>query len=106
MTRPASVKVARAQGMKTQLKLYVVGGTQPSERAVGAVSRLVAVADSDVEVDVIDLRQQPDVAEREGILATPLLVRVSPPPVRRLAGDLTDTDRVLGSLGLSRASGG
>ena len=91
--------------MKTKLKLYVVGGTQPSERAVGAVSELVAAADTDLEVDVVELRTQPEVAEREGILATPLLVRVSPPPVRRLAGDLTDTDRVLWSLGLGRASG-
>jgi circadian clock protein KaiB len=85
------------------LKLYVVGGTQPSERAITAVADLLRVLDGDAEVDVVDLRNHPEVAETERILATPLLVRVQPEPVRRLVGDLTDTERVLWSLGLEKA---
>jgi circadian clock protein KaiB len=83
----------------------VVGGTQPSERAITAVADLLRVLDGDAEVDVVDLRTHPEVAEAERILATPLLVRVQPEPVRRLVGDLTDTERVLWSLGLERAQG-
>jgi circadian clock protein KaiB len=95
----------RSRRIKTVLKLYVVGGTQPSERAITAVADLLRVLDDDAEVEVVDLRTQPDLAERERILATPLLVRVEPPPVRRLVGDLTDTERVLWTLGLERAAG-
>lgn len=50
------------------------------------------------------MREHPEVAERERVLATPMLVRVSPPPVRRIAGDLSDGERVLWSLGLGEAS--
>ena len=90
----------RAIAPDTQLKLYVVGGTRPSERAIGALDALRSALGEDADVEVIDLSARPDVAERERILATPLLVRVSPPPVRRVAGDLSDAERVLWSLGL------
>jgi circadian clock protein KaiB len=50
------------------------------------------------------VQAEPEVAERERILATPLLVRVAPPPTRRVAGDLSDTDRVLWNLGLEGGS--
>lgn len=82
------------------LRLYVVGGTPPSERAVRGVERLRREVGDDLEVEVVDLRERPDVAEQERILATPLLVRVSPEPVRRIVGDLSDLERVRWTLGL------
>jgi circadian clock protein KaiB len=82
------------------LRLYVVGGTPPSERAVRGVERLRRELGEDLEVEVVDLRERPEVAERERIVATPLLVRVSPEPVRRIIGDLSDLERVRWSLGL------
>jgi circadian clock protein KaiB len=82
------------------LRLYVVGGTPPSERAVRGVERLRAELDGEADVEVVDLRERPDVAEQERIIATPLLVRVSPEPVRRIVGDLSDLERVRWSLGL------
>ena len=85
---------------RTVLKLYVVGGTQASERALHSIERLHAELADAAELEVIDLRERPDVAEHERILATPLLVRVSPEPVRRIVGDLSDVDRVRWSLGL------
>ena len=85
--------------METVLRLYVVGGTPLAERAVGALRSL------DAEVEVIDLAERPEVAEAEGILATPLLVRVSPEPVRRIVGDLSDVERVRWSLGLFEDGG-
>jgi circadian clock protein KaiB len=82
------------------LRLYVVGGTQPSERALGAIDGLRTALGGDAAVEVVDLAEQPEVAEEHRILATPLLVRVSPLPERRVAGDLSDPERVLWSLGL------
>jgi circadian clock protein KaiB len=85
---------------QTILRLYVVGGTQASERALHSVGRLRSELAGEAEVEVVDLREQPEVAERERIVATPLLVRVTPEPVRRIVGDLTDVERVRWSLGL------
>ena len=87
--------------MSAALRLYLVGGTPPSERALAAVPALRAALGGEAELEVVDLREQPDVAERERILATPLLVRVSPPPVRRIVGDLSDAERVVWTLGLA-----
>ena len=91
--------------METVLRLYLVGGTPPSERALAAVPALREALGDGVELDVVDLREQPAVAEEERILATPLLVRVSPPPVRRIVGDLSDADRVVWTLGLRNGRG-
>jgi circadian clock protein KaiB len=85
---------------RTILRLYVVGGTQASERALQGMERLSAALDGEAELEVVDLRERPEIAEQERILATPLLVRLAPEPVRRIVGDLSDTDRVRWSLGL------
>ena len=89
--------------MTASLRLYIVGGTPASERALGAVDALRARLGDEAEVEVVDLRESPEVAEEQKILATPLLVRLSPTPVRRVAGDLSDPDRVAWSLGLGSA---
>jgi circadian clock protein KaiB len=51
-------------------------------------------------LEVVDLRDRPEVAEQERILATPLLVRTEPLPVRRIVGDLSDPERIVATLGL------
>lgn len=84
----------------TTLKLYVVSGTPSSDRALAAIGRLRTVLPDDVTVDIVDLAEHPDVAEAERIIATPMLVRVTPEPVRRVVGDLSDLDRVRWGLGL------
>jgi circadian clock protein KaiB len=86
--------------MSIRLKLYVVSGTQSSDRAVAALERLRGDLNGDVTVDVVDVRDRPEVAEAERIIATPMLVRVAPEPVRRVVGDLSDVDKVLWGLGL------
>ena len=87
--------------METVLRLYVVGGTQLADRAVGTLRRLQAEhLGDDAVVDIVDLTERPEVAEAEGILVTPLLVRVAPAPTRRIVGDLSDVDRVRWSLGV------
>ena len=49
---------------------------------------------------VIDVLTQPDLADEERILATPTLVKEDPAPVRRIVGDLSDTEQVLLGLAL------
>jgi circadian clock protein KaiB len=84
----------------TVIKLYVVSGTSTSDRAIAAIEGLRAALPGEVSIDVVDLDQHPEVAEAERIVATPMLVRVSPAPVRRIVGDLSDLERVRWGLGL------
>jgi circadian clock protein KaiB len=84
----------------TSLKLYIVTGTPSSDRAVAAIERLRATLPGEVTVEVVDLGERPEIAEAERVIATPMLVRVAPDPVRRIVGDLSDLDRVRWGLGL------
>jgi circadian clock protein KaiB len=84
----------------TTLKLYVVAGTPSSDRAVAAIEQLRAALPGAITVDVVDLGEHPEVAEAERIIATPMLVRVAPEPLRRIVGDLSDLERVRWGLGL------
>ena len=51
-------------------------------------------------LQVIDVRENPQLAEEDKILATPTLTRVLPPPTRKIVGDLSDRERVLIGLDL------
>lgn len=87
-----------------RLRLYVLGRSGPALRALRAVDELRdAHLPDGSEVEVLDLREHPEVAERERILATPLLVRLSPGPVRRIVGDLEDLPEVAFALDLPTA---
>lgn len=87
--------------MICKLRLYITPRTTNSQRAI---SNLEALCQEDLpvrlEVEVIDVTEQPGMAERDKILATPTLVRRAPGPVRKIIGDLSDRDRVLLSLDL------
>jgi circadian clock protein KaiB len=50
------------------------------------------------ELEIIDVVQHPQVAEDDKILATPTLIKQLPPPLRRVIGDLSDTEKVLMGL--------
>lgn len=84
------------------LKLYVTG---QSPRAQIAIDNLRRVCDDvlgdDYELDIIDVLEQPERAEEEKIMATPTLIRVVPPPVRRIIGDLSDHRKVRLGLDLN-----
>jgi circadian clock protein KaiB len=86
---------------KFVLKLYVTGTTPNSARAIANLQRLATEELSEkYEVVVIDVLQNPQLAENEKILATPTLVKTLPPPLRRVIGDLADTGKVLIGLDL------
>jgi circadian clock protein KaiB len=81
------------------LKLYVTGRTPRSEKAIANLRR---ICDEELhgqyEMQVVDVLEHPQLAEDEKILATPTLIKRLPPPLRRVIGDLSDTEKVL--LGL------
>jgi circadian clock protein KaiB len=54
------------------------------------------------ELEVIDLYQQPQLALGEQIIAVPTLIRKLPPPLRRIIGDLSNTERVLVGLNIQK----
>lgn len=86
---------------KFLLKLYITGHTPRSERAINNLRR---ISEKDLggryEMRVIDILDQPQLAEDEKILATPTLIKALPPPLRRIIGDLSDTEKVLLGLDL------
>jgi circadian clock protein KaiB len=49
-------------------------------------------------VEVVDVRERPELAEEDRILATPTLVRRTPEPMRKIIGDLSDIGRVMSGL--------
>ena len=84
---------------KYVLKLYITGQTPRSERAI---ANLRGICEAEFagryELTIVDVLERPQLAEDDKILATPTLIKVSPPPARRVIGDLMDTDRVLNGL--------
>lgn len=83
------------------LKLYVTGQTPPSERAIANLRHICEhELTGAYELRIIDILEHPQLAEDEKILATPTLIRQLPLPLRRIIGDLSDTEKVLVGLDL------
>ena len=87
--------------VKFTLKLYVTGQTPKSERAITNIHRICEEElKGQYELIVIDVLERPQLAEDEKILATPTLTKELPPPLRRVIGDMSDTEEVLLGLDL------
>ena len=87
-----------------QLRLYVAGKTPKSLTAFRNVKKICENHLKDrYRIEVIDLLEQPHFSKGDQILAIPTLVRKLPPPVRKIIGDLSDTERVLVGLDLRAA---
>ncbi len=84
-----------------ELRLYVAGQTAKS---VAAFANLKRVCEEHLpgryKIEVIDLVKNPQLAEGDQIVAIPTLVRKLPEPVRKIIGDLSNTERVLVGLDL------
>ena len=84
-----------------QLRLYVAGHTAYSIRAFANLKRLCEEHLHDqYQIEVIDLLANPQLSHGDQILAVPTLVRKLPMPVRKIIGDLSNTERVLVGLDL------
>ncbi len=84
-----------------ELRLYVAGVTPKS---VEAFANLKKICEEHLagkyHIEVIDLLENPRLASGDQILAIPTLVRKLPPPIKKIIGDLSDTERVLVGLNL------
>jgi len=81
------------------LKLYVTGASPNSVRAVNNIKEICETHFKDnYSLEIIDVYQQPFLAKSEQIIALPLLVKVSPLPVRKFIGDLSNTEKILKGL--------
>lgn len=86
---------------KYLLRVFITGRTPKSERCIDNLRTICKhELKGEYELEVIDVLERPQLAEDEKILATPTLIKQLPPPVRRLIGDLTDTEKVLLGLDL------
>jgi len=83
------------------LRLYVAGQTPKSLTAFANLKRLCEEhLEGRYDIEVIDLAQNPQLAQNDQIIAIPTLVRKLPEPIRKIIGDLSNTERVLVGLEL------
>jgi circadian clock protein KaiB len=84
-----------------QLRLYVAGQTPKSIQAFANLKKICEEhLKGKYQIEVIDLLENPQLARGDQILAIPTLVRKLPPPIRKIIGDLSNTQRVLVGLDL------
>lgn len=89
---------------KYLLKLYVTGTSPRAEQAIENLRRICAEdLAGEYVLEIIDVVQHPEAAERDKVLATPTLIKKLPPPLRRVIGDLSDREKVI--LGLELRPG-
>ncbi|HLG59770.1 MAG TPA: circadian clock KaiB family protein [Vicinamibacterales bacterium] len=103
--RPRTPGEDRAHAAPTEeryvLRLYVTGMTARSTRAVENVRAICEEhLEGRYELEVIDIYQQPTLAVGEQIIAAPTLIKKLPLPLRRVIGDMSNTERVLLGLDL------
>jgi circadian clock protein KaiB len=88
-----------------ELRLYTAG---QSPKSLAALENLKRICEQHLQgrykIEVIDLMANPRLAKDHQIVAIPTLVRKLPEPLRRVIGDLSDTDRALVGLDLRRAA--
>jgi circadian clock protein KaiB len=100
-TKGASARRRRASPDFFELRLYVAG---QSSRSIAALVNLKRICEEHLHgryrIEVIDLIEHPQLARGDQILALPTLVRKLPEPIRKLVGDLSDTERALVGLDL------
>jgi circadian clock protein KaiB len=88
------------------LRLYVAGQTPKSVTAFANLKKLCEeYMQGQYHIEIIDLLQQPELAQQDKILAIPTLVRRLPPPIRQIIGDLSDREKVLVGLDIVPVAG-
>lgn len=105
--RPAKAKQEKVRPFKPpvwELRLYVAGMTPTSIRAFENLKKLCEEhMHGAYKIQVIDLLDRPKLASGDQIIAVPTLVRRLPSPVKKIIGDLSNTERVLVGLDLRPA---
>ena len=93
--------IADSSDSKFILSLYIVGMTTRSKKAIDNIKK---ICDEHLagryELEVIDLIESPELAKSEQITATPALVKQLPLPLRKLIGDMSNSEKFLAGIGL------
>ena len=101
MEKPKRRSQSKRPEKAWELRLYVAGQTPKS---LAAFANLKKICEEHLagqyHIEVIDLIKKPQLASGDQILAIPTLVRKLPEPIRKIIGDLSDTERVLVGLNL------
>ena len=99
MRLKAKTTLRKAAPPRVILELYVAG---QSPKSISAIANIKKICEENLheryELEVIDLYQQPQLARGEQIIAVPTLIRKIPAPLRRIIGDMSNTERVLVGL--------
>lgn len=91
---------SRTTTARLRLRLYIAGSAPNSLRAIANVRAICQEHfASGHDLDVVDLLESPTQALVDGVIVTPTLIKLSPLPVRRMIGSLSDTEQVLAALG-------
>ncbi len=86
------------------LRLYVVGNTSHSTKAVVNIRKICEEhLQGRYDLDVVDISEHPELAGSEQIVAAPTLVKQLPLPLRRFIGDMSRTERIMLGLEIKRA---
>jgi len=84
-----------------KLKLYIVGETRNTKRLLDDLKLILEKGLKELySLEVIDVLDHPQKAIDDKIFVTPTLVKVDPPPIKKIIGNLSDVERVLETLGL------
>ena len=101
MEKPKRRSQSRHPQKTWELRLYVAGQTPKSLTAFANLKKICEEhLAGQYHIAVIDLIKKPQLASGDQILAIPTLVRKLPEPIRKIIGDLSDTERVLVGLNL------
>jgi circadian clock protein KaiB len=99
--RPVNTSKRRVKEGLMELRLYIAGQTPKSLLALKNLKHICEQhLDGKYRIEIIDLVKCPQLAQGDQILAIPTLVRNLPTPVRKIIGDLSNTDKVLVGLDL------
>lgn len=75
--------------------VFIAGHTPAAQRAINNINALIkASTDTVCQIETIDILNDPDKADENRILATPTTIRISPEPLVRIVGDLSDREQI------------
>ncbi len=101
-TRKSSKPASAALTTIVSIRLYIAGSAPNSVLALANLDAILRQhLDGMHKLEIVDVLEQPLRAMADGVLVTPSLNKLSPPPVANLVGNLSDTGKVLLALGIT-----
>ena len=95
------INTPREEAGHYTLMLYVTGASPNSVRAISNIKQICeAHIKERYSLEIIDVYQDEGIAEKEQLIALPLLIKKKPAPEKRLIGDMSDSNKVLKGLGI------